>query len=253
MDAGKPTGVAAVEAASTSDKDRPAWLDPKFKSPEDLAAAYAELQKKLGSKDEEEPAEDTEAETPEQDEALPGDQTEARAAADEAVKKAGLNLDDLSKSYWETGSLTDEQFASLEKAGYPRNLVDQFIAGQEAVLAQRSATVYSSVGGEENYSAMIEWAGDNLKPAEIAAFNKAVNGSDMGQIMFAVRGLKAQYESSVGFEPSATVKGQTAPNTSGASYKSLAEMQRDMSDPRYSTDPAFRKVVEDKLSRSDIF
>ena len=242
-------------APAPSDKDRPALLNEKFKSPEDLAKAYEELEKKLGSKNEEtdadEGADDNSDE--EQDEPVEGDQTEARKVADEAAKKAGLDLNALSQKYWESGALADTDYASLEKAGYPKNLVDQFIAGQEAVLNQRSQSVYSAVGGEENYSAMIQWAGDNLAPKEIAAFNKTVNGSDMGAIMFAVRGLKAQYDGQVGFEPSATVRGQTAPKSAPVSYKSLAEMQEDMASPKYQNDPAFRKMVEQKLARSDIF
>ncbi len=40
--------AAALAAAEAAKKARPAWLDEKFKTPEELAAAYTELQKKLG-------------------------------------------------------------------------------------------------------------------------------------------------------------------------------------------------------------
>jgi hypothetical protein len=246
LDAGTP----AVENGETG-KDRPAWLPEKFKSEEDFAKAYTELEKKLGGK-----SDDTETETTgdeETTETPAGDQTEARKVADEAATKAGLDLNELSASYWENGSLSDEQYAKLEKAGYPKTLVDQFTAGQQAILDQRSASVYSAVGGEESYGEMLEWAGDNLDSKQIAAFNKTVNGTDMAAIMLAVKGLKAQYDGSVGFEPSATVEGQTAPRTGAAKYDSIAQMEKDMSDPRYGSDPAFRKSVEDKLSRSSIF
>lgn len=259
-EAAKLDANGAAPAAPEGGKDRPAWLPAKFKTEEDFAKAYAELEKKLGEQSGEETPEDENTDDANQEgdeeqdvEAKEGDQTEARKVADDAAKKAGLDLNELSKSYWESGSLTDEQFASLEKAGYPRDLVNQFIAGQEAVLAQRSQAVYASVGGEESYQAMIEWAGDNLSPKEIAAFNKTVNGTDMDAIMFAVRGLKAQYDGQVGFEPQTTVKGHTSSKTAPAAYQSVAEMERDMADPRYNTDPAFRRQVEAKLARSDIF
>lgn len=254
-DVARPTleeEAAALDAApvAPADKDRPAWLNEKFKSPEELAKAYEELEKKLGGKKpgEEDPETPEEAETP-----IAGDQTEARKVADEATKKAGLDLSALSQKYWDKGALDDTDYQALEKAGHPKALVDQFIAGQEAILTQRTQSVYSAVGGEDNYAAMTQWAGENMAPQEIAAFNQAVNGTDMAQIMLAVKGLKAQYDGQVGFEPSNTIKGQTAPKTGAIAYASIAEMQRDMSDARYQTDPAFRKQVENKLARSDIF
>lgn len=246
IDAGKVTGTEAAPA----DTDRPAWLNEKFKSPEDLAKAYEELEKKLGSKTEKD--ETTSNDKPD-DQPTPGDQTEARKVADEAAKKAGLDLNGLSQKFWNQGTIDDTDYSALEKAGYPKTLVDQFIAGQQAVLSQRSQSVYSTVGGEENYQAMIQWAGENLKPNEIAAFNKTVNGSDMDTIMFAVRGLKAQYDGQVGYEPATQVRGQTSPKSSPVAYRSVAELEKDMGDPRYQRDPAFRKEVETKLSRSDIF
>jgi hypothetical protein len=242
--------AGTTAATGDTSKDRPAWLPEKFKSEEDFAKAYTELEKKLGGKS------DTETE-PKDDEELvekpAGDQTEARKVADEAATKAGLDLNELSASYWENGSLSDDQYAKLEKAGYPKTLVDQFTAGQQAILDQRSASVYAEVGGEDSYGEMLEWAGDNLDSKQIAAFNKTVNGTDMSAIMLAVKGLKAQYDGSVGFEPSTAVQGHTSARTGAAKYDSIAQMEKDMSDPRYGSDPAFRKSVEDKLSRSSIF
>jgi hypothetical protein len=245
--------AAKLDAAPVvpQDGDRPAWLPEKFKQGEDLAKAYEELEKKLGSKKDETDPKDGDDET--DDEPQPGDQTEARKVADEATKKAGLDLNSLSTKYLQNGALDDADYSALEKAGYPKELVKQFEQGQEAILAQRTTAVYDSVGGEEAYSAMIAWAGESLSPAEVTAFNKTVNGTDMGSIMFAIRGLKAQYDGSVGFEPSATVRGQTVPKTSQASYSSIAQLEKDMGDPRYQNDPAFRKEVETKLGRSDIF
>lgn len=241
----------SLDSGTPADKDRPAWLNEKFKSPEELAKAYEELEKKLGSKSQDDEPKDKSDDEPV--EPLPGDQTEARKVADEAVKKAGLDLNALSQKYWEKGALDDTDYQALDKAGHPKALVDQFIAGQEAILNARSQSVFTTVGGEDNYQAMIQWAGENLEPKEITAFNKAVNGTDMDSIMLAVKGLKAQYDGQVGFEPSTTVRAQSSPRSAPVAYASIAEMQRDMADPKYQTDPAFRKQVEQKLARSDIF
>jgi hypothetical protein len=176
----------------------------------------------------------------------------AEEKARQVTKEAGLDFDNLSESYWETGSLSDDQYASLEKAGIPKAVVDQFIAGQEALISATRQTVFNSVGGEPNYVAMTEWAAENLSGDEIAAYNKAVNSGDPASSMMAVKGLKARYDATVGFEPKREVRGETA-KTGSTVYRSISEMERDMADPRYKTDPAFRRDVERKLERSDIF
>jgi hypothetical protein len=229
-------------------EERPEWLPEKFKSPEDLAKAYNELQAKLGSRSQpsEEPA--PSVEEPEEQEAK-SDNVEDQAR--EAVENAGLDFDSLSQKFWDNGALDDGDFEALEKSGIPRGLVEQFIAGQEAVLDATRQSVFSSVGGEEAYNDLTEWAGDNLGSDEIDAFNRAVNSGDKNMTMLAVKGLHARYRSEVGSEPARQIKGETV--KSGAdTYRSLAELQKDMSDARYRNDPAFRRDVEQKLSRSDI-
>ena len=230
-------------------EDRPEWLPEKFKSVEDMAKAYSELEKKLGSKPAPEPTEDVPSDQEVETEAdVP---SEAEDAAREAVENAGLNFDDMSTRYWESGELPEADYKALEKAGIPKHLVDQFIAGQEAILNTTRQSVFSTVGGEEAYFTMTEWAADNMSKEEITAYNKAVNSGDMNMAMMAVKGLQARYAAEEGFEPQRQVAGENT-KASASVYRSLAELQKDMADPRYSKDPAFRKDVENKLSRSDI-
>lgn len=241
------------EQAPPTQEDRPTWLPEKFKSPEEMAKAYGELEKKFSSrsvKQDEETVEE-EANIPEREEEAPTDPT-PQEQAEEAVTKAGLDLDDLSAKYFEQGSLDEADYSALEKAGYPKHLVDAFIAGQEAVAAQTETKVFESVGGQQTYSAMLDWASEELSPGEVKAYNKAVNSGDIDEVMAAVKGLHARYQSSVGFEPTRQIKAD-GKSAAQSVYRSVAEMQRDMSDPRYKTDPAFRKDVEQKLGRSNIF
>jgi len=236
-------------------EERPEWLPEKFKSPEDLAKAYNELQARFSSRNvqsEEEPEEDEDYdELDPSDFEMGEDDQDVEDQARQAVEDAGLDFESLSEKYWQTGELEDDDYASLEEAGIPRRLVDQYIAGQQAILDSQRSSVLSSVGGEEAYGAMTEWAADNLSDKEVDAFNRAVNSNDMDTIMFAVRGLEARYRSEVGGEPSRTVTASNARTGEGV-YNSLAELQRDMSDSKYQNDPAFRRMVEQKLGRSDI-
>lgn len=254
--------AAKYDNFDSSADDRPEWLPEKFKSPEDMAKAYSELEKKLGSRNI--PQKETAVE---EKSALPSDEADASTTegtdktqetetpeekARQVTEKAGLNFDELSASYWENGQLSDKQYETLEKSGIPKALVDQFIAGQEALIETTRQSVFSSVGGEDNYNSMTAWAADNFSEDEINAYNAAVNGGNTASAMMAVKGLKARYDAVVGFEPSREVRGQAA-KTGGTVYRSIAELEKDMSDPRYKQDAAFRKDVEQKLSRSDIF
>lgn len=250
-DAAQPT--LEQEAAKYPDApsaDRPEWLPEKFKSPEDLAKAYQELQSKFSSRTQEQGGE----EEPYEEDYVEDDGEEQESVEDEArdvVENAGLDFDELSNKFWESGALDDSDYDALESSGIPRHLVDQFIEGQKALIDSTRMQVLNSVGGEKAYQGLTEWAKDNLSDSEIDAFNRAVNSNDMEMTMFAVRGLEARYRADNGMEPARQIKGETARSGSEV-YNSLAEMQKDMSDPRYKEDPAFRNAVVAKLGRSNI-
>lgn len=242
------TSSTDAEAPLPSE-ERPEWLPEKFKSVEEMAKAYGELEKKLG-KGNEETAEPPAEEAGEEENTTADEGVEEQAQ--EAADKAGLDLDELTQKYWENGELAESDYEALEKAGYPKHLVDQFIKGQEAQAALIENQVFASVGGKSEYEAMIGWAGEELSEGEIKAFNKAVNSGDMDEVNAAVKGLKARYDASVGYEPARRITSDGGRPTDSV-YRSVAELQKDMGDPRYKNDPAFRKDVEQKLGRSDIF
>lgn len=221
-------------------EDRPGWLPEKFQSPEDLAKAYAALEKKLGA-----------GTAPAADEADEPDAGEADASeeAREVVEGAGLDFDTISSRYTETGQIADEDYAALEKAGISRSMVDAYVAGQEALAAQLVSDVFSTAGGQDAYVALTEWAGSNLPADEVNAFNNVVDGGDMNAIKLAVSGLKARYEQANGAEPRLLTA--TNQSVSGESFRSTAELTAAMRDPRYKTDPAYRADVQAKLSRSN--
>ena len=228
-----------------------------FRSAEDLAKAYSELEKKFSSRGKEDVTIETQSDDSTTDTSAEGDNSEEETQTPEekarqVTKEAGLNFDELSAAYWENGQLDEAHYTKLEQAGIPKAIVDQFIAGQEALLTATRQSVFSSVGGEEAYNEMTAWAAENFTKEEVDAYNKAVNSGDTNIAMMAVKGLKGRYDATVGFEPTRQVKGSST-KTGSSVYRSVAELEKDMSDPRYKNDPAFRKDVERKLSRSDIF
>jgi hypothetical protein len=233
----------AEQLEKANDPQRPDWLPEKFKSAEDMAQAYSELEKKLGSKKEE-------PEAPQEEEKAPTPDADATEVSD-VLDKAGLDFNTFQEEYNEKGGLSDDAYTALEEAGFPKSLVDSWIAGQEALAQDMTQSVYETVGGQEQYSEMIQWASANLPPGDVEAFNASVDTGDPNLTKFAVQGLYARYRSEAGSAPK-LVKGEAASASSGA-FNSAAELTAAMRDPRYHNDPAYRQSVAEKLSRSNVF
>lgn len=236
--------AAATPPASTETADRPAWLDPKFNSGEDLAKAYAELSKKLGTT----PAAPAAPAAPASTE-IPQNQDQAQAA----VEGAGLDFDAITAEFTTDGKLSDATYDKLAKGGINRTVADQYIAGQQALATQVRNEVFSAAGGEEQYTELVSWAKDALTPADINAYNTAMNSRDVSAMKLAVDGLKARQAAAVGTTPKLLNGGSQANGqASGDVFRSNKELTTAMADPRYATDPAYRSDVIAKLGRSSI-
>lgn len=210
--------------------ERPEWLPEKFNSPEDLAKAYGELEAKQSGKQ-------TEESDTKQDLSIP------------ELSEKDMNY--YSQRFAENGQLDEDDYAGLEKLGVSKDMVNAYIQGQVAMQQQYTQTVYNEVGGQESYQAMTEWASNNLTPEEIAVYDEAVNSGDSTKTMSAVKGLQARYQLENGTQPN-LMQGKTT-GTGVQAYESLDQMKREMQDPRYASDPAFRESVQRKLAVSDIF
>lgn len=200
----------------------------RFDSQEDLVAAFTELEQKVA-------------------EATPDPTPEAEASGSPEGK---LNLADLQAHYATEGTLSEDHYASLEQVGITREIVDQYIAGQEATAARYQQEILSAVGGEAAYRQMTQWAQTTLTPDQLSAYNQAVESADLSQVKQAVQSLAYQYGRAQGSEPS-LVQGKVAPVVSDQ-FQSAAQLVSAMADPRYKSDPAFRDVVYRKLSNSSL-
>ena len=227
------TSEKPVEENVTQSK--PEGLPEKFNSVEDLAKSYQELEKKLGDNTE---APKTDAPKNDLD------------IAEKAVESAGLNMEKLSSEYADKGELDAKSYEALEKAGIPKEYVNQFIEGQKAVADQQTTSIKDIVGGADAYTEMSEWAAENMSEQEKTAYNTAVNSKDIETAKLAVVGLKAKFENANGNEPS-LVEGK-ATITGQGGYKSWAEVTAAMGDDRYQKDPAYQNMVQEKLSKSEL-
>ena len=119
------------------------------------------------------------------------------------------------------------------------------------VLSQEDeATIMESIGGEQAFSAVQEWARDNLDQAELDAYNREVNSGDYYRARNALQSLQYAYQDNVGSEPD-LIGGKLSGNSSDV-FRSTQEVMAAMSDPRYLQDTAYTQDVQEKLIRSDV-
>lgn len=222
---------AQDNAKKAVESERPEWLDEKFTSPEDLAKAYSELQQKQGLSTDEPQEEEVQEETP-------------SGESDGIISEA-------QEMYSEKGELTDKMYKQLEKSGLPKDMVNAYIAGQEAISDAETNAVKDAIGGAQNYEAMVEWAQENLTDGDISAYDAVVSNGSLEEAQMAVQGMYARFLGNGGKAPN-LVQG----HTSGEAIKpfsSSAQVTEAMRDKRYTTDPAFRASVEKRLSVTTAF
>ena len=215
-------------------------LAGKYENAEQLEQAYIELQRKLGG-GEEEPEQETEEEVEEEEVETPVAQ--------------GL-ITDASSEYAENGELSAETMAKFSEMS-TSDLVQAYIEMQANQTPAPSAdlteaevnSVKNYAGGEESYTQLMRWAGENLPEASVAAFDSVVESGNVQAIQLAVAGVRAEYDRVNGVDGE-LLTGK-APTQTADVFRSQAEVVRAMSDPRYDDDPAYRQDVFEKLDRSN--
>ena len=234
--------IAVAEKLGQEEND---LLAGKYQNAEELEEAYLELQKKLGSNDDDDEVEDTTLD-------------EDKVEYDEDVVAGIETIQSASDEYYANeGSLSQE---TMEKFGQmdSKDLVEAFMAIQENADPSANypdisdsdlSTVYNSVGGEEQYNQLTSWAADNMDDKALDAFNSIIDQGNPTAIQIAVAGMKAEYDNAEGYE-GRMLQGKAA-RTSDA-FRSQAEVVKAMSDPRYDRDPAYRQDLYDKLERSNV-
>jgi hypothetical protein len=168
-----------------------------------------------------------------------------------ALSKSGIDFDALAAEYDKDGALSAESLTALEKAGYPKPMVDAYLAGLDALADRYVQEVKNLAGGEENYARLIQFIGSQPQNV-IDGFNAAIQTGNIAQIQLALAGIQAQMTAAYGTSnPSVMAGAQGAGTPTG--YQTTDEMTKDMSDPRYQTDPAFTQEVYRKIQYSSLF
>ena len=276
-----PEAIAAREAEEQDSlevgekmlQEQEELLAGKYKNAEELEKAYMELQQRLGRGDDDDSGE---AEAEEETESTEGEyeryDEEGYVNFDAVEEAYGKNLADVFSEneidpwamndhfYENDGTLTPEMYDQLNEAGFSDETIDAYLGGLRNQLGYEEAEantlgdseiadIKNIAGGEQGYADVVQWASENLPAADIEAFDEVINTANEAAVRFAVKALVGQYEDAVGRTPDLVTGKQSS---TGQAYRSMAEVVRDMSDPRYDSDDAYRMDVMRKLERSNL-
>ena len=237
----------SLEVGEELEAQQEQLLAGKYKNAEDLESAYLELQKKLGS-DDEESEEDYEGEGEGDYEEVP-DASPAVSLIEEASAEYYANDGELTPE-------TIEKFSGMSS----QDLVNAYIeiqrnnpqAQTESVELSDSSVnaIQNAAGGEQAYEQLTSWAADNLPDQEIDAFDNLIDTGNVEAIKMGLTALQSKYNEANGYE-GRMLQGKR-PSSSGEVFRSQAELVEAMGDPRYENDPAYRQDVINKLDNSDL-
>ena len=251
-----PMSAEDLQTLAKNETDENGLILGKFKSVEDLAASYKELEGKLGQVSEEDQAtEETEEQTQEEGE-FDAEEYYGDGLAS-VLEEVGIDAQDITQRFTDTGEISEDDYSKLGEAGFSKQVVDTYLDGLrgmgegDEIPTQQIQNIKDSVGGDQAYEQMADWCQQNLSEQEIKAFDKITETADAPVIQLAVEGLYTRYQNAMGVEPD-LVTGR--PAASGPNpYRSTAEVQAAMSDPRYGKDVTYTENVYSRLNNSNVF
>ena len=244
-----PEEQDSLQVGEEMAKEQGELLAGKYKNAEDLEKAYVELQKKLGDQDDVQEGKETQEVKDE------SETDEPEAESNPAISL----LTEANNEYYENGNQLKPETLERFKEMSSSDLVNAYLEmqknnpeanQQEADMADSQINkIQNSVGGENEYKKLMNWAGQNLEKNEIDAFDSLINTGNVDAIQLGVTALKSKYENANGYEGRMlTGKAAKAEDV----FRSQAQLVEAMSDPRYDRDPAYRQDVVARLERSDI-
>ncbi len=163
----------------------------------------------------------------------------------------GQAVADAQAEWAKNGELSDETFAALDGVGLSKEMVNNYITGQKAVVSNLQEAAYSPFEGVDGYERAANWAAANMDSDAIAAIDVQLTSNNSAIVAKGAEALAARYVAEADIEPN-TIRGNANTGTAGDSYKSSREMMKDMNSPQYKTDSAFRDKVAAKVGRSNL-
>lgn len=167
----------------------------------------------------------------------------------EALKGKGVDVDKLVESITAEGKITEEHLKTLADAGIPRAAVNALVREQQVLAQEATREFFATVGGEQQFMALSEFAVAN-DPEAVAAFNDAQERGDVKTAKVVLKSIERAYRAQYG-SANKMVSGRPTSASKGSqpvAFSSNAEMVKAMSDPRYGKDSKYTREVEARVA-----
>lgn len=180
-------------------------------------------------------------------------QTQANTDLKNDLSNKGVDWNVLEKEYTDNGELSKESLEALEKAGYPKSVVDAYINGMEAEYERLANHVVESVGGVEQFTKLQNFAKTQNADYQ-KMWNDTMNSGNVLAIKTMLSGIQSDMIAVQGTQKSTIMgSGSSGAGSGNAGFTSRQDMIKAMSDPRYGKDKAYTHEVEQKVINSKLF
>lgn len=223
----------------------------KGKSAEEIARAYAELEKmrnKQPSKEDlasEDPADDSAFVNPMLDEGRPEGSKDVPGEA----------FVQFIEEYDSNGGLSEASYAKLQELGYNKAFVDEKIEYINYKRDKEVEAVLTPYGGREEFKKVSAWASANFSEQQLENINIQLASGNKQTQDAVLSSLFMGYKQSVTTATppqDVTLHTNQPQSVRVEGYATKSEYLKDAKDPRYDKDPGYRKQVEKKMLKTDM-
>ena len=132
---------------------------------------------------------------------------------------------------------------------YKRQVVDHYIVNQRTASEANDRTLLASIGGQESFDEVSEWANTNLPATEVDQINNVLAAGNTEQSVLVLQGLKNRYQEATGSDPQ-LLQGSIAGASALAPFESNDQVVEAIRDPKYKTDSAYRDRIQKRIAVS---
>ena len=255
-----------VDEQQAQEQEEPEKLLGKFKSTEDLARAYQQLEKKLGQRETLKPEAPNEPRDP-ASETYTQDEAVAIYGSDavEALNAKGIDMAELMQRGDAGEDISEHYDALAETFNVSRQMVENYVNGAqqgEAVSSQGltdadEASIKEVFGGEQGFQDLSTWAVGNLPQQELDSYNAVVDSGNRDAILWALKAIEARRAA-----PDAVVEPRLISGAASREPRAFESQQQvlDAMNKRnergqrlYDVDEAYRNKVVKLLEKSNVF
>lgn len=165
------------------------------------------------------------------------------------LESKGVDFSAIEKEYAENESLSKETLEQLEKAGYPKSVIDNYIKGLEADTQAFVQEVLGYAGGEDGYKQLASFI-QSKGQQEIDNYQRIIATGDLHIIKMAIKGYQSELKNTYGTSNTTYLGGSAGVTGNNAGFTSRGEMVEAMQDKRYGRDKAYTRSVENKVKNS---